>query len=454
MLLSELGRAATAILGTGREGLSVYRALRRRFPDKPLTLYTESAPGPELNALLDPRLDRLVEGPLDPDQLQRHEVAVRSPGISPYRPALEAARRRGLRFTTASSIWFAEHPAARTICITGTKGKSTTAALVAHVLHAAGVRVQLAGNIGQPLLDCPVQGIDWWVIELSSYQLADLEGRPSLGVFLNLSDEHLDWHGTAARYRRDKLRLAELLDGHPLIARRTDPELAAVLASARNVHWFDSADSWRVEAGAIWLADRPILAHAPASLPGRHNLLNLAAALAAVQLTGLAIAESGPVLADWLDDFPGLPHRLQRLGRHGGLNWVNDSLATTPVATLAALDALAGSPLTLLVGGLDRGVDWGAAIERMRLRPPHAVIALPDSGPRLAQRMGLEGLAPAAGIHLAADLAEAVRLARRVTPEGGTVLLSPGAPSFPQFRDYAHRGSQFAQLAGLGDTAD
>jgi UDP-N-acetylmuramoylalanine--D-glutamate ligase len=454
VLLSELGRAELAILVAGREGLSVCRALRLRFPYKPLTLYTESAPAPELAASLDPRLDRLVEGPLDPDQLQRPDVAVRSHGISPYRTALDAARRQGVRFTTASSIWFAEHPAARTLCITGTKGKSTTAALVAHLLRSAGVRVQLAGNIGQPLLDCESQGVDWWVVELSSYQLADLEGRPSLGVILNLSDEHLDWHGSAARYRHDKLRLVELLEGHPLVACGTDAELRTVLASTRNVHWFDSAESWRVEESAIWLAGRKVLADAPASLPGRHNLLNLAAALTAVQLTGAASAEQVPALLACLEAFPGLPHRLQHLGRQGGLNWVNDSLATTPVATLAALDALAGEPVTLLVGGLDRGVDWGAAIARMRLRPPHAIIALPDSGPGLAERMGAAGLAPVAGIHLAADLAQAVRLARRITPAGGTVLLSPGAPSFPQFRDFAHRGSQFAQLAGVGDTAE
>jgi len=132
---------------------------------------------------------------------------------------------------------------------------------------------------------------------------------------------------------------------------------------------------------------------------------------------------------------------------------VNDSLATTPVATLAALAAFPDAPVTLLAGGLDRGVDWGPAIGRMCARPPHAIVLLPDSGPALAAQMRAAGLQPPGGIHEAEDLAAAVRLAKAVSPEAGLVLLSPGAPSFPRFRDYADRGEQFARLAGLGDTA-
>lgn len=446
MLTSELAAADVGILGAGREGASAARFLRRLFPRKHLTVYAESGVSDEQRSRFDETLDRFIPGPFDARLLARHDVLVRSPGVSPYRPELQSARDAGVRFTSASSLWFSAHPGARTICITGTKGKSTTAALTAHLLRAAGARVQLAGNIGQPLLDCPDDAADWWVIELSSYQLADLEGFASIGVLLDLSDEHLDWHGGGEQYRRDKLRILGLLDGGPLVCDPSRPELRERLADHPDLHAFGQAGGFQVRDGALWVdgerQDEPLVA----ALRGRHNLGNLAAALTAVRLAGYELDR--PLGA--LRDFTGLPHRQQVLGQSHGLSWINDSLATTPVATLAALEAFSAGGITLLVGGLDRGIDWGQAMLRLRDELlPHAMITLPDSGPGLAARMQEAGVEPPGGIHQAGDLVEAVALARRVSAPGGTVLLSPGAPSFPRFENYADRGRQFARLAGL-----
>lgn len=446
MLLSELAGADIGILGTGREGQAAWRWLRARLPGQALTLYTEGQPPAGFSEELEPGLDRLHQGPLAGFDLARHQVLVRSPGISPLRRELQDAVRAGARITTASNLWFAAHPAARTLCITGTKGKSTTTALTAHLLSAAGREVITAGNFGRPMLEFEDADPDWWVIELSSYQLHDLEGRPGIGALLNLSDEHLDWHGDARRYRAAKLRLAGLLAGRPLVANHADPGLRAALADYAGITWFNHpGEGFRVEGeGVAGPGLGPDGLRLP-GLPGRHNLANLAAALTLVAKAGVPVVEARRALAD----FRGLPHRLHVLGERDGLRWVDDSLATTPVATLAALDALGGAVVTLLVGGFERGVDWSGLAGGFRAAAPHAVIGLPDNGPRVLSELAAGGLSPEGGMHQAGDLAAAVSQARELTPAGGTVLLSPGAPSFPRFRDYQERGLAFARLAGF-----
>ncbi|NIM68987.1 MAG: UDP-N-acetylmuramoyl-L-alanine--D-glutamate ligase [Xanthomonadales bacterium] len=445
MLISALERVDVALLGAGREGQSAWRAIRARFPHKPLTLYSEHPVDERFEDRLEPGRDRLVSGPLSARRLARHAVLVRSPGISPYRPELRAARAAGARITSASNLWFAEHDTARTICITGTKGKSTTSALTAHLLAAAGCTVRLAGNIGTPLLDCANDSVDWWVIEVSSYQLADLEARPTLAAVLNLSDEHLDWHGGRGAYHADKLRIIELAAGRPVVANHADALLRERLHGVPHVHWFGHPQGYHVRAHRLWRAEEELAEVPREHLPGDHNLVNLAAALSLVQLAGVDAVGTLPSLRK----FRGLPHRMQRLGTREGVTFVNDSMSTAPLATEAALRALAGERVTLLAGGLDRGVDWGACLQALRELPPQAIVLLPDSGARLATELRGAGIEPAAGVFLAADLADAVRHALQVTPKGGTILLSPGAPSFPHFRDYAHRGRTFAACCGF-----
>jgi UDP-N-acetylmuramoylalanine--D-glutamate ligase len=364
-----------------------------------------------------------------------------------------------VRFTSASSLWFAEHPSARSIVITGTKGKSTTTALTRHLLEACGVRAVAAGNIGRSLLDCEPEEADWWVIELSSYQICDLEARPSLAALLNLSDEHLDWHRGAANYRRDKLRLAELVPPGRLLVNKADTLLCETLLdrpgfseeAARRIVWFGCETGFHQRDGKLWRGHRCLLERSPSMLPGTHNLTNLAAALAIVdQALGGAPERLLAGLSEVLEGFRGLPHRLHPLGRRHGLDWYDDSLATTPVATLAALEALVGRPVTVLVGGLDRGLDWRVLAPRFVRLAPHAILGMPDSGRAVIDALRAEGLAPPAGMRAVGSLAEAVALAVDITPEGGVVLLSPGAPSFPQFRDYRERGERFAEFAGFG----
>lgn len=433
-----------AILGMGREGQVAWRHLREHFPGKHLTLIAEAPPDPEFSEQLTER-DSLVIGPLAEAGLSSFDVLVRSPGISLYRNSIQQAIENKTKIVTPSSLWFAHYPDEKTICVTGTKGKSTTSALLAHMLRACGYRVSLAGNIGLPLLACADREVDWWVVELSSYQLADLQAKPDISVILNLSSEHLDWHGSEERYQQDKLRLVDLAAGNPVVANAGDPVLKASLSGRENVVWFNSGSGIRASGNRLCEGADEVQAIIPEGLPGAHNLSNLAAALTVMRLLG---ADLQSALSS-LPSFSSLPHRLQTLGEQGGVQYVNDSISSTPFATVAALQAFSGREVTLIIGGLDRGLDWTPYMGSIRAFLPRAVIGIPDNGPRILRQMKDLNLVPPEGLHESENLTDAVEVSRGLTPPGGVVLLSPGAPSFPRFRDYRERGQQFARLCGF-----
>ena len=435
MRLADLGGKRVALLGFGREGRAVHAALRKRAPWLPLSIFCEQEP--EDRSALDAHGDRLVVGPLAAQDLRRFEVLVKSPGISLYHPAVAAARAAGVHVTSGTNLWFAERGNEPVVCVTGTKGKSTTASLIASMLGAAGRRVALGGNVGLPMIELLEARADIWVIELSSFQIADLQAQPALGVLLNLYPDHLDWHGDFETYQRDKLRLLSLA-GRALVNRDFEglaPRLTPTV-------WFNDPDGLFVGRRGVEDAGRLILPAERCPLPGRHNLANVGAALAVADFLGV---ERTVALAA-VEQFNGLPHRLQTVATEDGLRYVDDSIATTPMATARALEAFPGQPVTLLAGGFERGVSWAPVLDTMAGCPPHAVIALPDTGACLLSEMTGRGIEPPGGVHAAADLEQAVALARRISRRPGVVLLSPGAASFNQFRDFMARGRRFAEL--------
>ena len=261
MRISQLEGRRVALWGWGGEGRAAYHAIRARLPALALTLFCTNEETADATALGDARLS--VETAVTAGRLSAFEIVVKSPGISPYRAEVVAAAGQGTRFIGGTALWFGEHAgtdgiAARTVCVTGTKGKSTTTALLAHLLRAGGHVTALAGNIGLPLLallDLPTEPA-FWIIELSSYQTGDVAAsgaHPEVAVALNVFPEHLDWHGSQARYVADKLQL--LTGARPRIAvlNAGDATLAALgsrLASAPNpdseVHWFGREDGWHL----------------------------------------------------------------------------------------------------------------------------------------------------------------------------------------------------------------
>ena len=452
MRISELEGRRVALWGWGREARAAHAALRSRHPRLALTAICSEREAVEVAALGDALLRPSRQA--DADALSAFDVVVKSPGISPYRPEVEQAVAGGTRFVGGSALWFGEHGGARAICVTGTKGKSTTTALVAHLLRAGGHRIALAGNIGLPLLELldPPVAPEAWAIELSSYQTRDVAAsgaRVEVAVGLNIYPEHLDWHGSHERYVADKLAL--FTEGRPRIAvlNALDPTFAALALPASEVRWFNREDGWHLRGSDLHCGDERVAGTAGIPLPGRHNLWNLCAALAAIEALGF----DARALARHAMDFRPLPHRLQPLGERDGVRYVNDSISTTPHASLAALDCHAGERIAILVGGYDRGVAWQPFVERMRAQPVQAVITMGQNGPRIH-----DALAPVAHdggwtLRSASDMAEAVALARASLAGKGVVLLSPGAPSFGGYTDYAARGRDFAAQAGFDPEA-
>ncbi|HEY5850063.1 MAG TPA: UDP-N-acetylmuramoyl-L-alanine--D-glutamate ligase [Lysobacter sp.] len=458
MRISQLEGRKVALWGWGREGRAAYHAIRSRLPRQALTLFCSRDEANEVAALSDP--DLAVENDASAERLSAFDVVVKSPGISPYGVEASAAAARGTRFIGGTALWFGEHAGSdgvvpRSICVTGTKGKSTTTALLAHLLRSGGHVTALAGNIGMPLLEAldPQQAPRFWAIELSSYQTGDVAAsgaHPQVAVVLNVFPEHLDWHGSHERYVEDKLRL--LTGAAPSIAvlNANDPRLLAAGDTAHrdagtDVRWFGGRDGWHLRGDALYRGDIRVMDTRSLPLPGRHNRGNLCAVLTAIEALGLdAVA-----LAPHAMDFQPLPHRLQAIGTRDGITYVNDSISTTPHASLAALECFGDRRVALLVGGHDRGLPWEEFADAMRTQAPAAVITMGQNGPRIHALLAT--VAADAGFHLsaAADLADALAQARALLGDEGVILLSPGAPSFGPYRDYVARGRHFAELAGF-----
>lgn len=446
-----------ALWGWGAEGRAAYHWIRQHEPQRELDVL---APAEQLESITQVGDERLhgVAAPAHID-FSAYDWIVKSPGISPNRDDVRQAIARGLRVVGGTYLWAREHADAdgllrNTICVTGTKGKSTTTALTAHLLRAGGYRVALAGNIGLPLVSLPADDadVDVRVIELSSYQTQDLAAsgaRPAVAVVVNIFPEHLDWHGSEQDYVNDKL--AVVTGAHPVVAvlNRNDLRLAALTLPHSEIRYFGAPDGWHLREDDLYHADRLIMDTRGLPLPGRHNRGNLCAALTAIESLGI----NAEPLAQHAATFQPLPNRLQTMGERDGIRYINDSIATTPHATLAALSCFERDTVALIVGGHDRGLDWSdfAAQLREMAHPPRFIATMGHKGPEIHST--LESVCRDRDIALlgAASLEDAfVGCNDALRAQGGGILLmSPGAPSFDAYRDYVERGRHFASLAGF-----
>jgi UDP-N-acetylmuramoyl-L-alanine---L-glutamate ligase len=445
---SELDGARVGVWGAGREIRSFAAQLARRLPSARITVAAfDTAPASEvLDALKAPAAQVVTTA--DDDvvaALSKCEVLVRSPGVSIHRPELAALREMGVAITTATSLWLAERGGAGVIGVTGTKGKSTTAALAFHLARATGRTAQLAGNIGVPALDLLYeQPSEVIVLELSSYQTADLDVGPEVALVTNLFKEHTDWHGSEQAYRAEKLRVLELPGVQVCVLNARDQLLRAagerLSHDGAEIRRFGEPEGWDVLDGGVAVDGELLVAGSQLPLLGEHNALNLCAALTALESLGV----DAPPLPFSLEGFQPLPHRLEQVAESRGVLWVNDSISTTPESTLAALASFPGREIVLIGGGQDRGQDY-AQLGRTLAEMDATVIGVPTTGPRLLTATKDAGALDARVLH-AADLQTAVAAAGEMAREGGVVLLSPAAPSYDSYRDFEERGERFREL--------
>jgi UDP-N-acetylmuramoylalanine--D-glutamate ligase len=444
---SELEGASVGVWGAGREIRSLADQVTRRLPAARIAVAAFDAPPAEdvRATLRSPEL-RLVTSADAVTALGECDVVVRSPGVSIHRPELQALTDAGTPVTTATALWLAERGGRRVIGVTGTKGKSTTAALAAHLARAAGRTAHLAGNIGVPALDLlDSDPGDIAVVELSSYQIADLQIGPEVVVITNLFPEHADWHGSTDAYRAEKLRILGLPGVRAAVLNARDEQLmTAGRDSAAEVVRYGAPDGWDAVSDGIALRGEPVVSAADLPLRGEHNALNLCAALAVLEAFGVA----PPVLPQALAGFQPLAHRLETVAERDGVLWVNDSISTTPESTLAALASFPGRDIVLIAGGQDRGQDHAELGSALAARGA-TVIGVPSTGPRLLAAAIAAGMSGERAIETA-DLGDAVAQARAHAREGAVILLSPAAPSYDNYRDFEERGERFTALAQAG----
>ena len=366
--------------------------------------------------------------------LETCDVVVKSPGIARRRPDVLALEAR-VPVTSALNLWLLETDRARVIGVTGTKGKSTTTALIDFFLGCLGERSQRLGNIGLPPYDPSVDtSAGWLVVEISSFQCVDVTVAPGVVVVTSLGSDHLDWHGTLAQYHEDKLSLTRAPGGHVTIV-PDDPELTSRLDEL-------GGEVVVVPADATGLAAR-------LHLLGAHNDHNVAVALEAVaRATGRTVGDVLDAASERAGDFQPLPGRLTLVGteRDGARTWryVDDGLATAPLPAVAALEVFANDAVALIVGGFDRGVDYEPLARAVRdRRGPTTLVTTGDAGARIGATVA--ALAPDVAQHAAGDLDDAIAYARSFLENGGVVLLSPAAPSFDHYRNWEARSADFAR---------
>ncbi|MGB2623187.1 MAG: UDP-N-acetylmuramoyl-L-alanine--D-glutamate ligase [Candidatus Acidiferrum sp.] len=369
-----------------------------------------------------------------------------SPGVPADETHLQAARSKGVVIWSEIELAY-RFLKGRLIGITGSNGKTTTTSLVEHILKTAGMHTILAGNIGTPLIGCVDEMKDetWTVAELSSFQLELIETfRPNIGVFLNLTPDHLDRHGTMDAYGAAKARLFENQTGEDAAVLNADDAATTPYApSLPRVYWFSRKQ--RVAQGAYLRGEEIVfrqggteevllnVEHIP--LAGAHNVENALAAAAASRLAGASAAD----IAKGVRSFAGVEHRLEFVVEIGGVRYYNDSKATNVDATLKALDAFPGRILIIL-GGKDKGSDYTVLQKPLREK---AILALLIGA--AAEKIEKQ-IAGSVALERAETLERAVETASHAAQSGDVVLLAPACASFDQFQNYEHRGRVFKEL--------
>ncbi len=461
------------IFGGAREGISTYRFLRATLPDTQLTIVDDKPLeqlGSELQTLQqkDTALRCVMSTEVSISE-KEPIIVYKTPGISPQHPFLQKLRdtRAQVTFTSNTDLFLElihavpEEDQPHTIGVTGTKGKSTTTAVLAHILMTAEKEVLLAGNIGVPALDL-MEKLYFYaqhelhdvyvVLELSSHQLLDITHSLETAVLQDITPEHLDYYASFAEYWQAKARIVQSQTPEDVVLYNPSyalPTQIAATSAARKVP-FSLVDyphqlvkftqkELRTESGEF------LVKQAELKLVGEHNILNILPGVTYALLHQI----SPSIIHDALCSFEPLPHRLTFVRTVNGVSYYNDSQATTPEAACAALDGFSETGVVLIAGGSDKGVTFELLAEKILSQTVRSVLLFPPMGAQieaavLKQAAFQQKKAPRIiPVH---SMPEAVTEAQKYAHAGDVVLLSPACASFGLFKNYQDRGNQFTAL--------
>jgi UDP-N-acetylmuramoylalanine--D-glutamate ligase len=425
----------TTVMGLGRHGGGVAAA---RFCAQAGALVTvtdlaeETALSESMAILRDMPIAKFTLGRHLEEDFSNADIVVVNPAVKPANSWVELARQTGAQITSETELFLSACPA-KVIGVTGTVGKSTTAAMLAAILQTAGRITWLGGNIGHSLLsDLPrMQGQHVVVLEISSFQLHWLSDNcswPHGAIVTNCSPNHLDWHPTWGQYITAKQRLIQHLPTDGLAVFNTaDRELS----------------SWRSECRGICDSPWPLKRVSQLKVSGEHNQINAACAARMAEQLGVDDATIEKALAE----FNGLPHRLRLVAEIRGRQFYNDSKSTTPAATIAALNAMQRSTW-LLLGGVTKQIDLAELVNFATARARGIAVfgSVAEELHDLITRNGKSVFS-----NRSPNLTDALRWCWQQSQPGEAILLSPGCASTDQFLDFAHRGEEFERLVQLLD---
>lgn len=376
------------------------------------------------------------------------DLILRTPGMKPYLPPFEEARRRGIPVSSEMELFFSLCPAP-IYGVTGSDGKTTTTTIIAGLLEAAGKTVFLGGNIGRPLLPeiDRIGSEDTAVVELSSFQLTSMEQSPQVAVVTNVAPNHLDWHKDMAEYVEAKRNLvAHQRPGDRAVLNADNPTTAAFAEGLPGEVWLFSRrgpverGAYLDEDGMIYVTDggarMPVMKADDIRLPGVHNIENYLAAICAVWGTVPAAD-----VADYARSFGGVPHRCELVRELDGVRWYNDSIGTSPSRTIAGLRAF-DRKVILIAGGYDKHIPYDP-LGPVAAETVKTAILLGATADAIERAISACSDLPCLR---AATMEEAVLKAREMVREGDIVFLSPASASFDLYRNFEERGDHFKRL--------
>ena len=425
MNIRDLNGKSICILGYGREGQAMTDALEKYAPEAEVTICDQNEKLQITNHKSQLGDDWLHD-------LDRFDCIIRSPGIPPN----SQLSTLNSQLTNSSQIFLDSiDPQTTVIGVTGSKGKSTTASLIAAILKEAGKEVLLVGNIGVPAISALPQlttrNSQLIVVqEFSSAQLMLMTSSPHISIITSFFPEHLDYHGSLEAYAEAKTHICSSQTADDTVFYYDGSDGAEKIAAASPGH----KKGYSAEDSPIAIIDT--------NLVGVHNLCNIAGAAAVARHIGI----DDTVIVEAVRTFEGLPHRLHNLGKHDGIVWVDDAISTTPDSTIAAIHALAPNVHILIAGGKDRGTDFKQLGEVIGASSIEHVIVMGETGPKIKEAITNSSIT----IHEVSSMEEAVETAKLQTTnyklQTPTVLLSPASPSYDMFKDFEEKGDTYKSL--------
>ncbi len=420
------------VVGLGLSGVSALRYLAREGATLTVTDSRAAPAGIEALRAEFAQVDFHLGAFAAARPLSQFDEAVISPGVSLDEPFVRELAAAGVPLLGDVEL-FARVVAAPVVAITGSNGKSTVTTLVGEMAKAAGLRVAVGGNLGQPALDLLADDVELYVLELSSFQLETTYNLPlRAATNLNLSQDHLDRHGSMDRYAAIKARIFDHCEF--AVVNRDDARVMRHAPQGATTFGLDANADYGIDRDQLVHRGEPLLALSDLKIQGLHNAANALAAIALADAAGISRRASITALMA----FAGLPHRCAFVADTGGVVWLDDSKGTNVGATLAALQGLQG-PIVWLGGGQGKGQDFAPLAAPLAEKGRAAVVYGQDAQ---AIEDAIVGALP---VYREADLAASVRRARALAQAGDRVLLSPACASLDQFKNYVERGQRFAE---------